>query len=394
MVQRKVSNELVEADTAANLADDEAITISNVKTITKGKVLPKTAPPVLEIDDEYDEDDDTGYDSPYRDGTAAHDLWLRHHDPDFEESEDVRRFETGNVLVVRHADSPNEQFLTPCMGRMSYPPLRNLDLANLTKNDIEEMVRSVYKGGHYYLQYRIGNSTESGWKVDLADDPAAIARAASERIAGTAPAANPLPPEPIDPFASMLKNLSMMRELKDGLYGDDQRRMEAKILELQTKLDIETTRQPPEPQSETMLILKQALGATNPTIQERLLEHVFPKEEPGHWIPETIKVVFDNKDVILGALGSLISSLPSVPPQPVAAATGFEDIMRMQPPTAEIPAPTSGFRRRHAEPDAEPVTSDETEIDETETDAAAIDADLIDAETSNDENENSKPAAA
>ena len=56
----------------------------------------------------------------------------------------------------------------------------------------------------------------------------------------------------------------------------------------------EEANKPKEPDdSPETRMLKTALGIANPTIQERVIDSIFPADSGGHWIPETIKTVFE-----------------------------------------------------------------------------------------------------
>lgn len=115
--------------------------------------------------------------------------------------------------------------------------------------------------------------------------------------------------------------------------------------------------------------------------KNRLLEKLMPTDTDGnrHWIADVFQIGLENKDTIIGVLGSLLGGL--VPQRPAAAQPNIADMMRQQPP-AGLPPRKSAFSKPPTpqpppENAAEPVN--ETP-DITANDAAAIDAEVVNEE--------------
>jgi len=336
MTRKKISDESFEADAAANLRDDEEIVLSDVRTIRKNKRKPPE-PITVELDDGDLEDAEIVNDNPYPIGTVGHRA--------FGEDGDANAITECNILVVRKPDGAGDNFLKPCKSRMSEPPIRNVELT-ATESEIEEIVRANCGGGHYYLQTQFGNRHGRGWTVSLSDPPDAIAKAKAEQTASATPAAATAAEPPRDPLDSMLDNLTKMKLLRDALFGDERDRLERQIEELKREIENRPTPEPAAPLPENLQILEKALATSNPNLQEKLLEYAFPSDSGSHWIPETLKTIFEHKDEIGGILAGLLGT--ARPPQP----SNIDSILRGTPPSA-LPPPAvtqSQFHRKTVPP--------------------------------------------
>ena len=163
----------------------------------------------------------------------------------------------------------------------------------------------------------------------------------------------------------MLTILTKMMALKDALFGDEEARLKEQIADLKAEIANRPEPAPSEPVPENLRILEKALGVNNPSLQERLIDAAFPEESAGHWIPETVKTIFDHKEEIAGLLGGLLGSLGGRPPAP----PNIQEMLKRQPPPAAIapPPPTSNFRRKARTAETKPETAEpETENKEPE----------------------------
>ena len=341
MPRKKVSDDVIDA---VNLPDDEEIVVNETRVVGRRKRSkpPEPEPPDTN-DDESDEFEIVGQ-NVFNEGTIAAELFARltGDEEEREEKELAESLSIGNVLVVRKPDAATDKFTVPCSGRLTYAPLRNLDFASLTRSDIEEQVREIYGGGHYLLQFQIGNQMQTGWNVSLADPPNFAAKlAAANAPPEPAPTSAQPPTPPANPLDSMLESLAKMKALKDALFGDTEKALEQRIDELTQELRDARNNQPkPEPQSETLVILEKALAANNPDLTDRLLEYAFPSANEGkHWIADLFKTAIEHKDEIAGVLAGIVG-----PPRQLPAGTVAGILGGPTPPAANIPR--SNFQRR------------------------------------------------
>ncbi len=360
---------------------EETTTTKRVGRQKAAKAVETEPPPPVDL---YDDDDFEVVEPPYPDGTAAHKLWLRSQSLDAED--DSTNFDQGDVLVVRKPDGPTEKFLTPCISRVSCAPLRNVDLANLSESDIEESVRTLYGGGHYYLQYKIGKTFLTGWGCDLADSPDAVAAArAAAAPQPVAPATAPAPVhDPLEYERQRNERLRLEREYDELKHGDERRRMER----LETEIAELRKAPPAEPQSDLALAVQLLRGNNDPTIVDFVRDVVVPGErESPTSVWDFAKYVMENAGTVLPVIASALGLAP--PPQsPQQAVT---DLMRSAPPSTPAQPPTAGtFRRqRQAPPPDDPpliegkVDAPQPDLPPDASDADATDAEIIE-ETAND----------
>lgn len=350
MPRRKNNPDTETIDAIPELDDDEQIVVenSNRRTIRKERVPQPNAETINDVEDE-DQDEIADRQRFSETSLAA-----------LEFSDDLE-FENQfcNVTVRRNPDAMNDRFVNPNHSVLTLPPMRNIELT-AERSDIEEQVRALHGGGHYFFQIQINGRLGKSWKVTLADTPEQVAASKTPQPAVIQP---PVPVE--NPLDSFFDTLRKQKEMKDLLFGDDLRRLEE--LEEENQRLREAAAQPP-PQAaqlpENLLILEKALGVTNPTIQDRLIDAAFPDDSGEHWVPATLKTVFEHKEEIAGLLGSLLGGfLPQPKPQP----NSIEALLEQQPPAAlnPQPLPTSKFRRRTAQPteaeNVEPENASEPE---------------------------------
>lgn len=336
--RKKLSTEPDSIEAMPDLDDDEQFVVenSNRKTIRKEKVPHQKADPI-ELDDEPDEPEFP--DSPMFGETSLAALQFN--------DDDNFQNQYCNVLIRRNPDSMNDRFVRPNSAVLTLPPLRNIELT-ADRTDIEDLIRSTHGGGHYFFQIQINGQLGKSWRASLSDTPEQIASA-------KAPAASPTPAhaEPAasrDPIDSLLDGVSKFTLLRDALFGAEQKRLENEIAELKRQVAERPEPQPAAALPDNLIILEKALGVSNPTLQERLLDAAFPDDAGEHWIPATLKTVFEHKEEIGGLLGGLLGGLVPQPPKP----KGIEDLLRSQPPAAIAAGPpndepftpvTSTFRR-------------------------------------------------
>lgn len=385
MPRKKVSadeNSLPEVD----LDDDEQLVIenTNTKTVRRERVTPQPAaeqakpadvPPAIDIDDDADDDEE-----PFSDSSLAGVIFG---EPSSENIEN--QFCT--VHVRRNPDSMGDTFASACGDVTSLPRIGNVPLST-DKADIEDRVRRDYGGGHYYFQIHYAGQLGRSWRATLADLPEHL-RNGGRGVAGdTQPAAvfvqPPLPATPpVDPVTQFLDGLEKQKRMKELLFGEDRERMERELAELRAENE-RSRQQPMEPKGERLVLLETALAATSPELQTRLLEHLFPTDEPGgkrHWFADLADVALQNKDTILGLLGGLLGMAPPTPPQTI------DDMMRATPPMPPIPplppmppVPSSFGRKPVTAPPSE-ISNSKSEIPEADAEAIGDDQLPADAPT-------------
>lgn len=78
--------------------------------------------------------------------------------------------------------------------------MRNIELT-AERSDIEEQVRALHGGGHYFFQIQINGRLGKSWKVTLADTPEQAAASKTPQPAVIQP---PVPVEnPLDSFSTL-----------------------------------------------------------------------------------------------------------------------------------------------------------------------------------------------
>lgn len=365
-MRKKTPTNTNTATAAVNLDDDEQLVeeITTTKKIGRQR-RPPASEEVITVEPEDDDEDDL--EPEFAENSLAAVLFGDSSETNYEN-------EFCTIQVRRNPDSMNDRFLTPCGAVANLAPLRNIELT-ADKMDIEDRVRSEYGGGHYYFQIWYGGKLGRSWKATLADDPAAVARAKADADAklNPQPVQSPTPAQPPkDPMDSMIDSITKMKLLKDALFGDEAKRLE-KLEEENQRLREEAAKPKETDDSPETRMLKTALGIANPTIQERVLDSIFPADSGGHWIPETLKTVFEHKEEIGGILGGLLGGLAPKPPTP----PNIVAMLKQQPPNAlpsaeNEPAalPTSSFRRRPIAADS-PTPADDGDDTDARSELAA-----------------------
>ena len=345
----------------SGLEENEQIVIEDKQTIRKERSKPQPADEPEPILGEIEFDDEEEPDGPQFSETSLAALI-------YDEAEGGRledRFCT--ILVRRKPDRMQDRFVTPCSAVTNYPPLANIEIT-AERYEIEERVREQYGGGHYFFQIRFENRLRQSWESTLADLPANM-QAKPEPVK-TPSEPSPAPP-PADPMDTMLNSIVKMKALKDALFGDEEARLKEQIRDLKDEIARKPEPQPSEPIPENLRILEKALGVNNPTLQERLIDAAFPEESGGHWIPETVKTIFEHKEEIAGMLGGLLGTLAG-PPRPAAPPPSIQDLMRAQPPAlspavapTETPSPAATTFKRKAKRtnDTEPTETEPNSTD-------------------------------
>ncbi len=340
MRRKKVLDDAGVIEGIPDLKDDEQLVseVTTKRTVRKEKTPAIDIEPeeVIEISDETERNDD----EPAYSATSLAALIYSAEDEPLH-----NQFCT--VAVRRNPDGMNDRFLTSCTSVLHLPRLINVELS-ADKEDIEDRVRSEYGGGHYFFQVHYNNRLASSWKSTLADLPPQLRSSKSEPETNTPP-----PPiqEPVNPFDQFFDTLRKQKEMKELLFGDEQKRLELEIERLKT----EAAKQPlptPEPRSEKLILLEHALQAGNPTLQDRLLSHLFPEpeENSSHWIVDLVKTGFEHKEDLAGIAQMVLGG---VLPQP--KSHGIEALLRQQPPKDPAlaedmnPPPRSNFQRRKLE---------------------------------------------
>lgn len=332
MPRKKVNADTDVIDGIAEIDDGEQLVEETTRKVRRERVTKPKPEPAAEIID-LDEDDEPDEQPPaFSETSIAAKLFSDDGGQPFE-----NRFCTINVR--RTPDSMNDRFANPNSAMLNLAPIRNVDIAT-DQSDIEDLVRREYGGGHYFFQIHFDGQLRTSWRSTLADLPAHARNQTPEPQPPTAAAAPPTPAK--DPLDSMLDNLAKMKALRDALFGDERDRLERQIEELKREIDNRPEPRDVTPLPENLQILEKALATNNPTLQEKLLDYAFPQDTGGHWIPDTLKVIFDHKDEIGGILSGLLGVRPQ--PQP----PNIEAILRGTPPAA-LPTPAvtaSHFQRK------------------------------------------------
>lgn len=273
------------------------------------------------------------------------------------------------IAVRRNPDSMNDRFATPCTALTNLPPLRNVEIT-ADKMDIEDRVRSQYGGGHYFFQIHFNNRLAASWKSTLSDLP--TNQRTAEPAADRSVSEPATPAVAVDPFDTFLSNLEKQKRLRDLLFGDEQTRLTAEIERLKAEI-AKTPAAAAEPKSEKLAMLEMALGLNKPELSDRVLNSIFPAEEEGsrHWLADTLSVVFENKDAIVGVLAGLLGG--GTPP---ANTTNVMDMMRQQPPSVLPAMPAAAEKPPDVFPRRKAVTPDAPDAESENADSAAIDAEI------------------
>ena len=167
MPRRKNNPDTETKDAIPELDDDEQIVVenSNRRTIRKERVPQPAAETIIDVED--DDQDEIADRQRFSETSLAA----------LEYSDDLE-FENQfwNVTVRRNPDAMNDRFVNPNHSVLTVPPMRHIELT-AERSDIEEQVRALHGGGHYFFQIQINGRLGKSWKVTLADTPEQVAAA-------------------------------------------------------------------------------------------------------------------------------------------------------------------------------------------------------------------------
>lgn len=252
------------ADLGENLPDGEKIIITDQRTIEK-KSVPAThdqpAPPkYVELEPDDNDDDDYDDDAPQLPANSVGAFLFGDGTIDFEN-------QSLTISIRREPDNFGDNFLNPCTSRLQFQPLRNVELT-ADRTDIEERVREINGGGHYFFQIYYNGEVTKTWRASLADTQHAIQKAKADATAAAA-ANQPAPASPPQPaIAAAAAPKSLSDQIKE-------------MAELKENLDkifpAPAAPPPPVPPPPTDLGLVMA-HADSPNF-DKLLDRVLPKEE-------------------------------------------------------------------------------------------------------------------
>lgn len=362
MARRKIPSTATGATNGGVFLDDDEQLVEEVTTTKKigrqrrspdADAEPIAAVPVFEdLNDDNDDDDE----QPSFSQTS---LAASIYGTDGETIQD----QVCTIVVRRNPDTLRDKFVVPCSALTNLPRLVNVSLT-AEKGDIEDQIRNEYGGGHYFLQVQMDGRLGHSWKPTLADLPGwrpPTGETAPQPIAPAAPVAAAPAADPMD---SMLASMEKQKRMRDLLFGDAEKRMQAEIDRLRTEAEAAKNAIPPpvvEPMSEELLLWKMARDMPDSDAKTRLLDKLTPVDSDGnrHWIADLAAVAMENKDTILGLFGSLFGgAAPAAPQQNVM------DMLR-RPAPAALPQHRSAFSRTKPAADpapAEPPPADDGNI--------------------------------
>lgn len=368
MPRKKVSTSET-TPTGVDLDEGEELVIENTRRVRRER-RPKAADdagvidavPVL-ADDADDPDDDP---HAYSDTSLAALVYN-------EGDEDQTAEKYCTVLVRRHPDNMGDRFVKPCTSKTHLSPLRNVGL-DAERMDIEDRVRTEQgSGGHYFFQIHLDGRLVASWQSTLSDpsvtpEPKAASEFQPPSVASP----------PVDPMAAFISSLKQTAELKTLLFGDTEAHYKEQLARVEAELAEARRASQSEPQSEKLALLAMALNEkTKPAVSERVVEAIFPSDEPEKksWIAEVVSIAIENKDAIAGVLGGLLGGL-----QPPAATSqqNVANLLRGPAPAAALPTSDRPVFGRHK---AKPAAKPEPPPDASTSDA--IDAEDVTAEDAN-----------
>lgn len=348
----------------ADLPDNEKVVITNTQTIEK-KTIPTNQPPTNKTVIDY-EPPETEFEN----------------EPDFDlppnslaalinKDEDEFENEFCSVAIRREPDNFGDRFLNPCSSRLTLPAMRNVELMK-DRDEIEEIVREIHGGGHYFFQIHYDGRLAASWKESLSDSPEAIrkAKAAEAEAKQTPPTVSTTPPQTaitaVNPFDQFFDTLKKQKEMKELLFGDELKELE----DLRRRDRERQTQTPTEPQNEKLQLLQYAEKLPEKA-QEKILGFVFGESDGG--ILETAKFIFDNQDTVISFASKAVSAFFGGKSAPPPTAEGFEALMKgdgTQKKETAPPPRRSNFRRnknpKPADTSGQTQTKEKTENDKSE----------------------------
>jgi hypothetical protein len=323
MPRKKVSsveNEDENLPNMTDLEDGEKIIISDTRTIQKQHLpVQRGETPIIDADpdDEYFLDDE---EQPKFSSTSI--AALIHNDSENLENEFC------SIHVRREPDKFGDKFLNPQSSRLKLQTFSGVPLSQ-EREEIEEKVRAIHGGGHYFFQIHYKGQFVTSWNESLADTPEAIAKAKAEFEKQNQPASTTSPepassPGQTNPFEQFFSMLKQEKEMKELLFGAELKELE----ELRKKNSQPATEQ--QPQSEKLQIL-QYVEKMNPQIQDKVLGFIFD-EDTGGGLFDTVKWIFSNGDQVKSFVSMMFGGMmPTAQMQPNDIAT----MLKRQPPNAE-----------------------------------------------------------
>lgn len=345
MPRKKIIDEESDVALAVGLREDEELEVTNKQTIRKNKRAVPKAEPAATLENADDKDfGELIEDDVFEDGTLGS-LLNRSED-------DELRATQCNIIVVRKPDSVGEKFINPCISRMTFPPIRNVELTQ-SQSEIEELVRAYYGGGHYYLQIQLGNAMQQGWACDLADSPEAVTRAKQAQFRADNPEiASPTPP-PVNAFEDKIAEMELQERYDKLRFGPERERLRQLEDEARRLREENAELKQQNNMSNEMRFLTFAQSTGNQTLIEKALDNLLDRgDEDGgrHWIADLVKTGLEHKDE-LATLAQMFLGGAGPQPQP----GGIENILRQPPPAGALAAPAeptkSNFKRKNAEPE-------------------------------------------
>ena len=361
MTRKKISTDDTNVDVVAALDSDEEFIVNTTTTkrLSREKKTPPTATPTESVDISEDiEEIDAEPVIPFSPDSLAAMIYTDDEEPDF-----ANEFCT--IAVRRMPDAMGDNFATPCSTVSNLPRLPNVEIT-AERADVEDRVRREYGGGHYFFQIRTKDGLGRSWKSTLLDLPRHLRSEASgpepePAVVTVQPAAS------VNPFDGLVDVLQKQKQLRELLFGDEEKRMRDELAELRQKLE---SKRDAEPQSDLALAVTLLKDAKDPSVVDFIRDAVLPSEdaEPKTTIWDFAKYALDNKEQIAGLLSMVIGGLLPQPAQPPSA--NVLDVLRAQPPTAlptlgtepEPPTPAGASRfRRKGKADTAAVTEDNSD---------------------------------
>jgi len=381
MARKKISTGVDTPPGVIDLDDDDEI----VKTVTtetrvgrqKRRTPSESVPPAVaggdfepELDDEDAIEAEFVEDVPqYPDNSIAAFLYG-------DDSLSEMTSEACTVYIRRKADTMGDNFRKPNPTESKLPKLHIGNILETTKEDIEDRVRKESgSGGHYFFQIFRNGRLGKSWESTLSD-PFTVA-AVDLFPAPTQPAAAvpPTPPVTVDPLDNLLAGAEKFAKLKEMFGGGsdvEKVRLEFQIAELRREIE-EAKAVPQERKSERLTLLETALAANSPDLQTKILNNIFPNEDPKdrHWLADVLDVALTHKEELLAIGGPLIMSLlggGQQQPQPNVAQLLQQQHVPPPVPPPTIPPPAERPFGHLFETPPEPADTEPN----TETDEAAI----------------------
>lgn len=362
-MRKKISTNETLPPASVDLDDDEQF-VKEVTTTTKIAREKKKAKPEAEnapeiIDAEIIEDDSNDLPEFEEESLAS----LIYGTGDDDETDISEQY--CSVVPRRLKDHMGDKFAKPCNEVQTLETLAAVPLV-ATREEIQDRVRREHgSGGRFFFQVRFANRLQRSWQAVLGDPSglniAAVGVGDVEKsvVGHYAPVPPPVVANTGDPLDTLIAGFRKQDELRNLILGGDVNKYETQITELKAEL-ASLRDNPHEPKSEKLALLETALASQSSDAQSRILNHLFPSDEPEkrHWLADTISVVLENKDAIVGALGGLLGGGTPAMSNGQSSQSEIEQLMRGQPPppipknlnepATALPATEVGWRKSEA----------------------------------------------